>query len=75
MQPERIPVPNCAQLIDLVSATILPGLIDVHTHIFLHGEDPAAGGYDVQLLKFPASYRVCDPGGAARVGAGIHRDS
>ncbi len=25
--------------------TVLPGLIDTHTHIFLQGEDPAEGGY------------------------------
>lgn len=47
-----------AEIVDLGSLTILPGLIDTHTHIFLQGEDPGAGGYDVQLLKFPASYRV-----------------
>ena len=52
------PVPAGAQLIDLGRATLLPGLIDTHTHIFLQGEDPAEGGYDVQLLKFPASYRA-----------------
>jgi imidazolonepropionase-like amidohydrolase len=40
------------------NVTVLPGLIDTHTHIFLQGEDPAAGGYDVQLLKFPASFRA-----------------
>jgi imidazolonepropionase-like amidohydrolase len=51
-------LPVTAQVIDLGAATLLPGLIDTHTHIFLQGEDPAAGGYDVQLLKFPASYRV-----------------
>jgi imidazolonepropionase-like amidohydrolase len=51
-------LPAAAQLIDLGAATLMPGLIDTHTHIFLQGEDPAAGGYDVQLLKFPASYRV-----------------
>jgi imidazolonepropionase-like amidohydrolase len=44
--------------IDLSSATVLPGLTDTHTHIFLQGEDPAEGGYDVQLLKYPASFRA-----------------
>jgi len=51
-------LPASAQVIDLGAATLLPGLIDAHTHIFLQGEDPAAGGYDVQLLKYPASYRA-----------------
>ena len=59
-------LPEEAQVIDLGSATLLPGLIDAHTHIFLQGEDPAAGGYDVQLLKFPASYRAVRAGLAAR---------
>src|SRR5215471_9895208 len=38
--------------------TVLPGLIDTHTHIFLQGEDPAEGGYDIQLLKHPWSFRA-----------------
>jgi imidazolonepropionase-like amidohydrolase len=60
------PLPQGVQLIDLGSATVLPGLIDTHTHIFLQGEVPAAGGYDVQLLKFPASFRVARATVAAR---------
>src|SRR5262249_26430145 len=40
------------------NVTVLPGLIDTHTHIFLQGEDPAEGGDDVQLLKYPSSYRA-----------------
>jgi len=60
------PAPQGAQIIDLGDATVLPGLIDSHTHIFLQGEVPAAGGYDIQLLKFPASYRVARAVVAAR---------
>jgi imidazolonepropionase-like amidohydrolase len=59
-------MPAGAQLIDLGTATVLPGLVDCHTHIFLQGEVPAAGGYDVQLLKFPASYRAARAVVAAR---------
>jgi imidazolonepropionase-like amidohydrolase len=51
-------LPAGAAYIDLSQATILPGLIDAHTHIFLQGEDPAAGGYDIQLLKYPLAFRA-----------------
>jgi imidazolonepropionase-like amidohydrolase len=44
-------VPAKAQVIDLSRATVLPGLIDAHTHVFLQGEVPAEGGYDAELLK------------------------
>ena len=60
------PRPPGAEVLDLGTVTVLPGLIDCHTHIFLQGEVPAAGGYDVQLLKFPASYRVARAVVAAR---------
>jgi len=51
-------VPPDATVVDLSKATVLPGLIDSHTHIFLQGEDPAEGGYDVNILKYPASLRA-----------------
>jgi len=60
------PLPAGTELLDLGAATVLPGLIDCHTHIFLQGEVPAAGGYDVQLLKYPLSYRTARAVVAAR---------
>jgi imidazolonepropionase-like amidohydrolase len=50
--------PAGTQVIDLSNATVLPGLIDAHTHIFLQGEDPTKGGYDIQLLKPQPAYRA-----------------
>ena len=60
--------PAGAEVIEFgANTTVLPGMIDAHTHIFLQGEDPAEGGYDVQLLKHPSSYR------AARAVAAVQR--
>jgi imidazolonepropionase-like amidohydrolase len=52
------PIPGDAKFIDLSNATVLPGLIDSHTHIFLWGEDPAKGGYDVNILKAGIALRA-----------------
>lgn len=44
-------IPAGASVIDISRGTVLPGLIDSHTHIFLQGEDPAQGGYDANILQ------------------------
>lgn len=51
-------IPAGAAVIDLSKATLLPGLIDSHTHIFLQGEDPAQGGYDANILNAPLALRA-----------------
>ena len=51
-------IPTGAEVLDLSSATVLPGLIDSHTHIFLWGEDPSKGGYDENILKAGIALRA-----------------
>ncbi|HSP16933.1 MAG TPA: amidohydrolase family protein [Thermoanaerobaculia bacterium] len=50
-------IPQGAQVIDLGDATLLPGLIDVHTHIMLQG-DITSADYDDQLFKQSMPYRA-----------------
>jgi imidazolonepropionase-like amidohydrolase len=51
-------IPAGAKTIDLSGATVLPGMIDSHTHLFLWGEDPAKGGYDANILKAGIALRA-----------------
>ena len=51
-------IPAGAKVLDLSNSTVLPGLIDSHTHLFLWGEDPAQGGYDANILKAGIALRA-----------------
>jgi imidazolonepropionase-like amidohydrolase len=53
----EIKVPKDARTIDLSDATLLPGLIDAHTHLLLHPYNEAP--WNDQVLKEPLALRVC----------------
>ncbi len=51
-----ITAPSDATVIDLPGMTLLPGLIDAHTHLFLHPYNEAA--WAIQVLREPFALRT-----------------
>ena len=62
----NLPIPAGASVLDLGDRTVLPGLIDAHTHLLLQG-DVTADDYDRQLLKESIPYRALRAARAARI--------
>jgi imidazolonepropionase-like amidohydrolase len=54
---DNVAIPKGAGVVSLPGATLLPGLIDGHTHLLLHPYNEAS--WDDQVLKEPLSLRVC----------------
>src|SRR5262252_7722936 len=50
---ERVRIPSDAAVIDLTRTTVLPGLIDAHTHVFGNGPD-----LEAQILRDSYQYRT-----------------
>ena len=53
----EVKIPKGARVIELPGATLLPGLIEAHAHLFLHPYNEAS--WDDQVLKEPLALRVC----------------
>ena len=58
--------PQGAQVIDLGDVTLLPGLIDAHTHVLLQG-DVTSADYDDQLFKESLPYRALRASRAVKI--------
>jgi imidazolonepropionase-like amidohydrolase len=52
----RVAAPAGAERIDLAGTTLIPGLIEGHSHLFLHPYDEAL--WDDQVLKEPLGLRI-----------------
>jgi imidazolonepropionase-like amidohydrolase len=50
---EKVKIPAGSEIVDLSHATVLPGLIDAHTHVFGNGPD-----FETQILRQSYQYRT-----------------
>jgi len=62
--PESIAVPVDARIVELPGMTLMPGLIDLHSHLFLHPYNEAA--WNDQVLKEAVPLRTLRAGAFAR---------
>ena len=61
-----VAVPAAATVIDLGDVTLLPGLIDCHTHLMARMADESADAYVLQLAKKSQAYRALEGAANAR---------
>ncbi|HYC32976.1 MAG TPA: amidohydrolase family protein [Gemmatimonadales bacterium] len=73
---DRVEVPAGAERVELAGATLIPGLIEGHSHLFLHPYDETL--WDDQVLEEPAGVRmaraVAHAGATLRAGVTTVRD-
>jgi imidazolonepropionase-like amidohydrolase len=61
---ERVQAPAGAKRLDLPGTTLIPGLIEGHSHLFLHPYNETL--WDDQVLKEPIGYRMAEAVAHAR---------
>src|SRR6185312_5089826 len=61
---KSVQVPPGAQVVELPDTTLLPGLMDAHSHLFLHPYNETS--WNDQVLKEPVAYRTLRAGVQAK---------
>ncbi|HEV2110253.1 MAG TPA: amidohydrolase family protein [Gammaproteobacteria bacterium] len=56
--PDQVQAPADVRQLDLPGMTLLPGLMDLHSHLFLHPYDETL--WNDQVLKEPEAYRTIE---------------